>query len=66
MIKQLKQTKWYWWIPLGGTIFLPNVASWVFENRGEEHDRMTVGNLIVLLNVIYCVVSLSFILTQFL
>jgi hypothetical protein len=41
MIRLLKTTKWYWWIPLFGLVYLQRISGWIAdaENVYDAHDR---------------------------
>jgi hypothetical protein len=41
MITLLKTTKWYWWIPLFGLVYLQRISGWIIDAKTahEAHDR---------------------------
>lgn len=63
MRKAIKDSKWYWWIPLVYFIFLFKISKWTFEPDSiqERADRGTLCDFLMLPSLIIIIIIISII-----
>lgn len=49
MLREIFNTKWYWWIPFVYLLFVPRMVKWAFEPEKLEDklNRDTLVNLMM-------------------
>lgn len=50
MIQAIKDSKWYWYIPIVGLFFISSIVDWIFEPKVVQD--MHYRNLVILYYVV--------------